>query len=62
MTAPTPQHRSALPRAFLLAFGACSTTAASSARCKGRYPDCKNTDLVASYHDHLSTRLDDLHE
>jgi phosphoglycerol transferase MdoB-like AlkP superfamily enzyme len=31
-------------------------------RCKGRYLDCKNTKMVASYHDYIFTRLDDLHE
>jgi hypothetical protein len=31
-------------------------------RCKGRYLDCKDTKLVASYHDYIFTRLDDLHE
>lgn len=31
-------------------------------RCKGRYLDCKDTGLVASYHDYVFTRLDDLRE
>jgi len=31
-------------------------------RCKGRYLDCKDEKMVASYHDYIFTRLDDLHE
>lgn len=31
-------------------------------RCKGRYLDCKDTKMVASYHDYVFTKLDDLHE
>jgi phosphoglycerol transferase MdoB-like AlkP superfamily enzyme len=31
-------------------------------RCKGRYLDCKETKMLASYHDHIFTRLHDLHE
>ncbi|MEO5559217.1 MAG: sulfatase-like hydrolase/transferase [Dokdonella sp.] len=31
-------------------------------RCKGRYLDCKDTKTVASYHDYVFTKLDDLHE
>lgn len=31
-------------------------------RCKGRYLDCKDTKTVTSYHDHVFTRLRDLHE
>jgi phosphoglycerol transferase MdoB-like AlkP superfamily enzyme len=31
-------------------------------RCKGRYLDCKDTKMVASYHDYIFTQLDDLHE
>jgi len=31
-------------------------------RCKGRYLDCKDTRLVASYHDYIFRHLDDLRE
>ncbi len=31
-------------------------------RCKGRYLDCKNMNLVASYHDYVFNRLRDLRE
>ncbi|MEO5624507.1 MAG: sulfatase-like hydrolase/transferase [Dokdonella sp.] len=31
-------------------------------RCKGRYLDCKDTKTVASYHDYVFTKLDDLRE
>jgi hypothetical protein len=31
-------------------------------RCKGRYLDCKDTGLVASYHDAIFRRLGELHE
>lgn len=31
-------------------------------RCKGRYLDCKDIRMVTSYHDHVFTKLDDLHE
>jgi hypothetical protein len=31
-------------------------------RCRGRYLDCKDTKMVASYHDYIFTQLDDLHE
>jgi hypothetical protein len=31
-------------------------------RCKGRYLDCKDTKLVASYHDYIFATLGELHE
>ncbi len=31
-------------------------------RCKGRYLDCKDKKIVASYHDYIFTTLGDLHE
>jgi phosphoglycerol transferase MdoB-like AlkP superfamily enzyme len=31
-------------------------------RCKGRYLDCKDTNMVASYHDYVFNRLQDLRE
>ena len=31
-------------------------------RCKGRYLDCKDTNMVASYHDYVFNRLKDLRE
>jgi phosphoglycerol transferase MdoB-like AlkP superfamily enzyme len=31
-------------------------------RCKGRYLDCEDTKMVASYHDYIFTKLDDLRE
>jgi phosphoglycerol transferase MdoB-like AlkP superfamily enzyme len=31
-------------------------------RCKGRYLDCKDTDMVASYHDYVFNKIKDLRE
>ena len=31
-------------------------------RCGGRYLDCEDAKMVASYHDHIFRQLDDLRE